>query len=91
MVVEDVRYVHEANVLKDLGFTLVRITSPYKSSPGHILRGTENAGTIILSELYGRGVTPYQIDYSIYKETGKIEQFWESIDKIVDKLRLTEV
>ena len=90
VVVEDVRYVHEANKLREMGFTLIRVVPNKRASPGHVLHGTTNPGTIMLAEMYSRGMTPYKIDYSLYKEVGKIENFWAAMDEVIDKLRSDE-
>lgn len=82
VVIPDVRYVAELNRLRDLGFTVVRVTQierDHKPHPGKaLLNGGE--GTVVIHEYYGK----LPVDMGITFESR--QNMKESVDYMVTKL-----
>lgn len=89
IVVDDVRYMNEAKRLKEMGFKIIRVTSPPKGRQRIKFSLGPNAspGTLLLNELYNKDFTSeLQVDYSIHNtsyETTRadLDAIMENIDK----------
>ncbi len=68
VVVDDIRYMNEAQKLKEEGFIIIRVTSPVnKSRTKQALGRTAAPGTLLLNELYNKDFTSaLQVDYSVH-------------------------
>lgn len=89
VVIEDVRYIAELQVLKDAGFKVVRITSPEKLPNFKMVRQSA-AGTLKLQEYFNAPETiGYSADYSVFYD--KSESSKKNLADIVDILRKDNV
>jgi hypothetical protein len=87
VIVDDPRYINEISALKDLGFTVIRLTAP-ETRRRRYLKGIKNAepGTLAVHELFNRNfLETAHIDYSIYNETK--EGTRKALDDIIEQLR----
>lgn len=87
VVIEDVRYVSELQVLKEQGFIIIRIVAP-EDRRRKISTTVRNAaaGTLVLQEYFNQDKTiGYTTDYSIMNDTRDGTR--RSLDKLIDKLR----
>lgn len=86
IVVDDVRYLNEVEVLKNLGFKIVRITSPNINSH-HLSKNLMDAapGNLLLQEWYNKDFTELiGVDYSIHN--GSREAMKRAVDSLVINL-----
>ena len=87
VVIDDARYINEITALKDLGFTVIRITAPETRRKRH-LKGVKGAspGILTVHELFNRSFLEIAgVDYSIYNETKDGTR--KALDEIVESLR----
>lgn len=85
MVVDDVRYLNELEILKNLGFKIVRITAP-DIRVQHLQKNLMDAapGNLLLNEWYNKDFTSQVgVDYSIHNDSR------EGMRKAVDSLIVT--
>lgn len=91
VVVDDPRYLNEINALKDLGFTVIRLTAP-ETRRRRFLKGVKNAppGVLAVHELFNRNfLEAAKVDYSIYNETKDGTR--KALDEIVKTLRKLDI
>lgn len=91
VVIEDVRYVPELQILKEQGFIIVRIAAP-ETRRRKISSSVRNAaaGTLVLQEYFNQDKTiGYSADFSIYNDTR--EGTRRSLDNLIDTLRNKDV
>jgi dephospho-CoA kinase len=88
IVIDDVRYINEVNKLRELGFTIVRVTSPDEDRHRRIGKGLARAlqGSVILTEYFDRDNTEaYVADYTINATRDRLATK-HSVDILVEKL-----
>lgn len=86
VVIEDLRYVSELQVLREHGFKIVRIVAPEdrRRKVGSTVRNAA-AGTLVLQEYFNQDKTiGYNADFSIYNDTRDGTR--RSLDKVIDTL-----
>lgn len=86
IVVDDIRYINELEMLRASGFIIVRIVRPEALRKGHIKIMDAAPGTLILHEWFNKDFTDLiRADYTITNDTR--DATIKSIDVLVDKLR----
>jgi hypothetical protein len=86
IVVDDVRYINELEILKNLGFKIVRVTAP-EIRVRHLTANLFDAapGSLLVQEWYNKDFTEQVgVDYSIHN--GTKEQMRRAIDSLVINL-----
>ena len=85
IVVDDIRYVNELQMLRESGFIIIRVTRPEDGRKRHIKLMDAAPGTLVLQEWFNKDFTSLiRADYTIdnYSRNGTKE----SIAKLVEKL-----
>lgn len=91
VVVDDARYINEIKALKELGFTVIRLTAP-ETRRKRFLKGVKTAspGVLTVHELFNRSfLETAGVDYSIYNETKDGTR--KALDEIVSSLRKLDI
>jgi len=85
VVITHIRYSQEAKRLNELGFIIIRISSPKKEVARSLAikrRGQDPAdGTLLIQETFIQKNTPYKVEYSIYNDNK--DNTKEQLDKII--------
>jgi hypothetical protein len=87
VVVDDPRYLNELSALKELGFTVIRLTAP-ETRRKRFSSNTKAAspGLLVLHEMFSRDfLETAGVDYSIYNETKDGTR--KALDEIIEKLK----
>lgn len=89
VVIDDVRYISELQVLKQHGFTILRIASPDRKKIRIVGQKSAAPGTLQLQEYFRTETIGYSADFSIFNDTRDGTR--RSLDNLVDTLRNNNV
>lgn len=85
VVVEDVRYINEAEALKNAGFIIVRVTPSQLKIPKIVNFDAAGKGLVNVHEWFAKEASKFPSDYSLlYSNNTEIKK---SIDHIVNRLK----